>query len=57
VWTLEPNGLSLSCDEYIKTFNKFIEVKDLRENPSQEGVFNVKKTTNATVVQYVKLSK
>jgi len=39
--SLEPNGLDLSCDKYVKVLNKLMKAKDLKVNPSQEGVFDV----------------
>jgi len=54
VGSLEPNGVSLSCDECIKTFNKVMEANDLRQIL---GVFNAEQTTNLTALQHVKDSK
>jgi len=57
VVSLKPNGLNLSCDEYIKTFNRLMEAKDLMENSSQEGVFDVQQVTNTKALEHVKGSK
>ena len=54
---LKPNGLNLSCDKYIKVLNKLMECKDLRANPSQEGVLHTKQVPDTKVLQHVISSK
>jgi len=42
--SLEPNGLDLSCDKYIKIFQKIIQAKDLWANSSEEGMLDTEQT-------------
>ena len=50
VFSLEPIGLDLLHDEYIKVFNKVMEAKNLRANPTHEGVLDAEQANETKLL-------